>query len=267
MMAILDKDDDNEISYVEMAAAFDVDEPAGSYEAAMAAAIMKRGQQASQRSLNDSQEPSHEESEASRDEKRREAEQASVINVMLNAVRGQRTLFGQKLDKPQALFDAMDKDGGGSVSVQEFGDAIQRLGLGLSEEQKAAVVATLDADGNGEIVYEEFVDRLWRHVEAAAAKEEQEEPLSALQEQNRHFAEQQQASEEVKAAPTEEQAEKRAKALVANRMEVLRGSIGSGRKLYGVEVTSVATLFCTIDKDGSGTVGKIFHSIYIHAGD
>jgi Ca2+-binding EF-hand superfamily protein len=94
-----------------------------------------------------------------------------VINVMLNAVRGNRTLFGQKLDNPKALFAAMDKDGGGSISTVEFRDAIQRLGLGLSEEQTAAVVGTLDADGNGEIVYEEFVDRLWRHVEAAAAKE------------------------------------------------------------------------------------------------
>ena len=44
---------------------------------------------------------------------------------------------------------------------------------------------------------------------------------------------------------------KRAEALVANRMEVLRQAVGSKRKLYGVEITSVATLFCTIDKDGS----------------
>ena len=34
-------------------------------------------------------------------------------------------------------------------------------------------------------------------------------------------------------------------------MEVLRQAVGSKRKLYGVEITSVPTLFCTIDKDGS----------------
>jgi Ca2+-binding EF-hand superfamily protein len=258
ILSLLDKDQDQEISYEELAAAFvragEKEEPAGSYEAAMANAIMKRGSEASHRSLNDSQEIAQQQSEEERAEKRREAEQASVIEVMLNAVKGKRTLFGQKLENPRALFDAMDKDGSNSISVDEFRQAIDRLGLGLSQEHTEAVVRTLDADGNGEIVYEEFVDRLWRHVEARLQEQEAETELSALQEQERDFAAKQKREEEIKAAPTEEQAQKRDKALVENRMEVLRNTVSSGRQLYGVKIKSVAALFCTIDKDGSGSI-------------
>ena len=272
IVLLLDKDGNNEISYNELAAAFvragEQEEPPGAYEAAMSNAIMKRSAEARHRSLNQTEEADNQQTEEERAAKRREAEHASVIEVMLNAVKGKRTLFGQKLDNPRALFEAMDKDGSSSVSVQEFQQAIDRLGLGLTKEQAKAVVDTIDADGNGEIVYEEFVDRLWRHVEMRQAEHDatQGPELSALQIQEQRRKEEAQAEEDTRAAPTEEQARKRAQALVANRMEVLRNAVVYGstasegktkhkaRKLYGVDVTSVATLFCAIDKDGSGSI-------------
>lgn len=272
IMLLLDKDGNKEISYSELSAAFvragEQEEPPGSYEDAMAKAIVQRSSEARHRSLNDSQEIAAQQTEEERTAKRREAEQASVIEVMLNAVKGKRTLFGQKLENPKALFEAMDKDGSSSISVEEFRQAISRLGLGLSEQQTAAVVSTIDADGNGEIVYEEFVERLWRHVERRQAEKDavKNPELSALQEQERHRKEAERAEEELRAAPTEDQAKSRAQALVENRMEVLRNAVvygstqtkGKGkqkaRKLYGVDVTSVATLFCLIDKDGSGSI-------------
>eukprot|EP01043_Picozoa_sp_COSAG02_P039484 COSAG02_NODE_3121_length_7326_cov_29.940501_5_plen_1210_part_00 len=272
IIALLDTDGNNEISYSELAAAFvragETEEPAGSYEEAMSNAIMKRSTEARHRSLNESQEVSNQQTEEERTAKRREAEQASVIEVMLNAVKGKRTLFGKKLDNPRALFEAMDKDGSSSISVKEFEQAIDRLGLGLTAEQVQAVVDTIDADGNGEIVYEEFLDRLWRHVEMRMAERDAAESpgLSALQIQEQQRKKEEQEAEDMRAAPTEEQAKIRAQALVANRMGVLKNAVMHGsattdskvnrkaRKLYGVDVTSVATLFCAIDKDGSGSI-------------
>jgi len=178
----------------------------------------------------------------------------------------------------------MDRDGGDGISVAEFRESVQRLGLGLSDEQTALVVGSLGADEAGEaqafansedyktmsqddrnakfaamleqhkdyeISYDSFITRLWSHVELRMSEQEAEPELSIIQKQDRERAKQEEEEAAKRAEPTAEQKAKRAEALVANRMEVLRQAVGSKRKLYGVEITSVATLFCTIDKDGS----------------
>jgi Ca2+-binding EF-hand superfamily protein len=112
-----------------------------------------------------------------------QAETAPVIEMLWQATQAvvtrrpdgeevevNRSLFGKKLTDARALFDAMDKDGGGVITGTELGAAMQRLGMGLSEAQLQNVLNVLDTDGDGQVTYEEFVDRLWRHVEARDAE-------------------------------------------------------------------------------------------------
>lgn len=70
---------------------------------------------------------------------------------------GNRKLYGQNLSNAKQVFELMDKDKGGSLSPDEFGTALDRLGLGLSEKQKDEVLAVIDADGSGTVDYSEFM--------------------------------------------------------------------------------------------------------------
>jgi Ca2+-binding EF-hand superfamily protein len=70
---------------------------------------------------------------------------------------GNRKLYGKNLSNAKQIFKLMDKDKGGYLSEKEFGTALDRLGLGLSEQQKAEVLAVVDADGSGTVEYSEFI--------------------------------------------------------------------------------------------------------------
>ena len=70
---------------------------------------------------------------------------------------GNRKLYGQNLSNAKQVFELMDKDKGGNLSAAEFGTALDRLGLGLSEKQKDEVLAVVDADGSGTVDYSEFM--------------------------------------------------------------------------------------------------------------
>ena len=45
----------------------------------------------------------------------------------------------------------MDKDGSGTMSIDEFRDALTRMGMGLTAVQVGEVLAAVDADGNGTV--------------------------------------------------------------------------------------------------------------------
>eukprot|EP01043_Picozoa_sp_COSAG02_P041520 COSAG02_NODE_3449_length_6721_cov_180.155995_6_plen_1271_part_00 len=70
---------------------------------------------------------------------------------------GNRKLYGQNLSNAKQVFELMDRDKGGNLSAGEFGIALDRLGLGLSEKQKDEVLAVVDADGSGTVDYSEFM--------------------------------------------------------------------------------------------------------------
>ena len=65
-------------------------------------------------------------------DERRQREQAAAQQVLLQAIRARRTVFGRTLRDPRAVFQAIDRDGSGKVSPDELANGLQRLGLGLS---------------------------------------------------------------------------------------------------------------------------------------
>ena len=83
-----------------------------------------------------------------------------VFNVLRQQLASQRSLYGKKLKDPRKVFELMDRSGDGSLDVEEFGQALARLGLGLGEKQLTLVMKACDQDGDGDISYEEFASRL-----------------------------------------------------------------------------------------------------------
>eukprot|EP01052_Picozoa_sp_SAG31_P004618 SAG31_NODE_193_length_20735_cov_15.125509_2_plen_5371_part_00 len=59
-------------------------------------------------------------------------------------------------------FQALDKDGDGSISHEEFREGLQALGVSLPVNQIEQLIKTLDADLDGEIDYDEFVREIPR---------------------------------------------------------------------------------------------------------
>ena len=72
------------------------------------------------------------------------------------AIRSKRSLGGKKLKDIKSVFQAIDKDGSGDLDHQEFTLAMDRLGLGLSQDQITQCIEVLDVDNDGEVSYDEF---------------------------------------------------------------------------------------------------------------
>lgn len=63
-------------------------------------------------------------------------------------------------DNARKLFTAMDLDGNGFLSFEEFMESSYSLNSILTEEQRRAVFAMADRDGSGHLDYEEFLEIL-----------------------------------------------------------------------------------------------------------
>eukprot|EP01043_Picozoa_sp_COSAG02_P050934 COSAG02_NODE_5295_length_4462_cov_106.834518_2_plen_802_part_00 len=103
-------------------------------------------------------------------EQRRAREHAAAKSVLLQAIRSRRTVFGRSLRDPRAVFQAIDRDGSGAVSPDEFATGLQRIGLGLTAAQSEALAQSLDTDGDGEIGWEELARFLGVDAGAVPAK-------------------------------------------------------------------------------------------------
>lgn len=82
------------------------------------------------------------------------------LQVLRDALAARRKMYGTTIRDLKAVFDSIDKDGSGALDHDEFAQAMQRLGLGLADEQIADIILRFDADGNGEIDYDEFAAQL-----------------------------------------------------------------------------------------------------------
>ena len=80
-----------------------------------------------------------------------------VFLDLAQAVRQNRSLYGKVLRDNNALFEIMDKDCDGVLSVAEFGAALRRLGLAMNHEQTRAVLQSASSDGQENITHADFV--------------------------------------------------------------------------------------------------------------
>ena len=87
--------------------------------------------------------------------------------VSPSAIRSKRSLGGKKLKDIKSVFQAIDKDGSGDLDHQEFTLAMDRLGLGLSQDQITQCIEVLDKDNDGEVSYDEFMTLVNKPVKSA----------------------------------------------------------------------------------------------------
>ena len=67
---------------------------------------------------------------------------------------GVRRLFGKPINTTGAMFDALDRDGGGTITLQELQLGMTRMDIGLSDAQVERLLGVVDSD------HDKTIDRL-----------------------------------------------------------------------------------------------------------
>ena len=97
-----------------------------------------------------------------------ERQERAIWKKLRKKLGNNRTLFGKKLETSQDLFSAIDQDKSGKINFLEFERALQRLGMGLSEQQTAEVLRAADVLVlDGMISFEEFMLKLQKQAVGA----------------------------------------------------------------------------------------------------
>ena len=78
------------------------------------------------------------------------------------------------------IFNLVDKDKGGTISVQEVQDLMDMLGMQMSEAETRAMVAEIDLDGNGEIDFPEFLTMMLRKMNTGNVEKELKEVFTVF---------------------------------------------------------------------------------------
>mmetsp|Transcript_6389 Transcript_6389/g.13797 ORF Transcript_6389/g.13797 Transcript_6389/m.13797 type:complete len:152 (+) Transcript_6389:46-501(+) len=76
------------------------------------------------------------------------------------------SLSEEDLQEFREIFNLVDTDRGGSISVDELGSLMDTLGIRTTPEELKLMVQEIDSNGNGEIDFEEFVQVMSRKVNA-----------------------------------------------------------------------------------------------------
>ena len=89
------------------------------------------------------------------------AQHSAILRVLDAKMRSKGLLYGSSLSgELEDFFAKLDQDGSGDLSTDEFGNALRRLGLGLSDTQIEQIVAEMDTNGDGRVNFEEFYIRI-----------------------------------------------------------------------------------------------------------
>lgn len=67
------------------------------------------------------------------------------------------TVPKEKLDEYKEAFDMFDKDGSGSISVDEIFSIMKNFGNPLTKAEIKKMISELDTDGTGDLDFEEFI--------------------------------------------------------------------------------------------------------------
>lgn len=97
--------------------------------------------------------------ELSSDEQR-PPELQRILTSLKQAMDAKRSVFGQTIQNPSDVFAAFDRDRSGTLSADELGKALKRLGRGFSDAQLQRLMDSLDVNGDGEIDFRELMAAL-----------------------------------------------------------------------------------------------------------
>ena len=83
-----------------------------------------------------------------------------IMLQLTEAVRYNRSVFGVRLDSPEQVFAAVDKDGSGTLDRSELARLLKRLDVHVQPKDMDGLWVAIDADGCGRVDYHEFISFL-----------------------------------------------------------------------------------------------------------
>ena len=90
-------------------------------------------------------------------EEKAERQSETVFTMLRRRMEQHWSVEGKKLDgNVEDFFSTLDKDGGGTVDIEEFRRALARLDIAISDTQADELMAGADKDGDGQIDLAEF---------------------------------------------------------------------------------------------------------------
>eukprot|EP00940_MAST-03C_sp_MAST-3C-sp2_P000320 g320.t1 len=98
-----------------------------------------------------------------------------IARLLQDAVRAKRLVFGNVLKTMGSLWLAMDRDGSGTIDMDEFSRGMRRIDLGLTKKQLRSIFAGIDTDENGVIDHAEFVLAMKKRVSASSKQQQQQQ--------------------------------------------------------------------------------------------
>ena len=107
-------------------------------------------------------------------EEKLERQTKAIGKIIRGAIKSKRSLGGKAVKNIAGVFKAIDKDGSGDLDHAEFKKAMDRLGLGLTEEQIVQCIEVLDKDGDGEVSLDEFMALVKDEVKVTPKRSEPE---------------------------------------------------------------------------------------------
>ena len=211
-----------------------------------------------------------------------ERQTTQISKIIRGAIKSNRSLGGKAVKNIKGVFQAIDKDGSGDLDYDEFKVAMNRLGLGLTDEQIVQCIEVLDKDGDGEVSLEEFMALVHKPVKKAvkaisavnafaaagggvagklrgAAQKPAKPKLppwaqsakERLEREARHKAELAE-TDTGKGIKLTLSADERLERQTTQISKIVRDSIQSKRSLGGKAMNNIEGVFRAIDKDGSG---------------
>ena len=91
-----------------------------------------------------------------------------MLGVLWGAIHHGRTLYGRPCTDLRSFFDACDTDGREAIVTDRLQDAMLRLGVGLTDQQVAALIQTIEVDVSGTVDFFELDAWMKRRDEATA---------------------------------------------------------------------------------------------------
>ncbi|XP_032956592.1 calmodulin-like [Rhinolophus ferrumequinum] len=93
--------------------------------------------------------------------------------------------MAEELSKEQvadfkAAFNRFDKDGDGTINVQELGDVMRTLGQNPSEAELKDIIARVDTDGDGAISFQEFLAEMVKRMKSWGGEQDMKHVFRAF---------------------------------------------------------------------------------------